>query len=1004
MSFSNRNYYFCAVKPPSIVLTGISMRRFYSKLAHNILTFIIVASTTILGTSCIDDAYDLNNISTEITVGGDVVTLPLANIAEKSLGEIIGDKNTELVDEDGVYKIKYSGDNDTFTVDGITMPTIEGLSPAIDPITFTAPAVPDYFEFSRTETPVMLDYPDIDPKASVAAISISKEIDTGIQMPSGNIPALGQQHLQLSGSESFSASFDIPEEIQSVSKVYFGEDASVGSPVSITLALNGLKSIVGDGSVDISVTFPSGYELTDGRGTSLGNTFTVDGYRLTPGSEKTVFTTYLRSIDLTGRARSGAVAEIDDSFEYALDVNFEAVEGYYNASFAPALEISAAPQYNDMQVVTNTIHIENASQTTPVTYTFNGIPESISSIDRIAFDNAPITVSIEGVEWLESDIITTTVRLPEGFALAPDADGYLDAASNTITAPLRDLENGLRFMLTSIDCTKCEAELKGGQLTLQTEISASIDDLPAGKEIMLSKILPETTPVTMTAIVDGTRFTIDLADSEVSMREQYFDFNLDESNYPRINKVIDIPDEIATIDRLQLATPDGGQVKATVTASIPDGTIFPVDEVELNFSVNLKQMIVPAAGQSNVYTAENGDRILNIGNLTWRPNDTHSIEIASVVLDAIENLPEITGSAGNRTLSIDEMLIVTGGVSTAAGTDVNLEAENARINIDFHIDDAVITEFTGTVDYKVTPDAPVEIDLGNIADYDLQLDNLAIDPIIRVNVANPIDVPFDATLTLTPYDLDDNVMTDNIVSVEGIRIAGAGTTNLVISTEERRAQFEGDNSITFAAADIDRLLHGSIPARIVIDLEVASDTSESHTIDLTEDKYTITYGYSVEIPLEFGSSLDISYEGSVDGLSGNFSDISDKHISVGEIAILAEFTTTIPLDMVLSASFYDVDGNETEAKAILDGNCIIKGYNPSDGDKGTTSTVEIRIDLGEGGDLSLINDIDALRFKINLRNNSSSLSSLNSTQKIYGQLKVRIKDGITVDLEDITKK
>lgn len=100
MSFSNRNYYFCAVKPPSIVLTGISMRRFYSKLAHNILTFIIVASTTILGTSCIDDAYDLNNISTEITVGGDVVTLPLANIAEKSLGEIIGDKNTELVDED----------------------------------------------------------------------------------------------------------------------------------------------------------------------------------------------------------------------------------------------------------------------------------------------------------------------------------------------------------------------------------------------------------------------------------------------------------------------------------------------------------------------------------------------------------------------------------------------------------------------------------------------------------------------------------------------------------------------------------------------------------------------------------------------------------------------------------------------------------------------------------------------------------------------------------------
>ena len=63
----------------------------------------------------------------------------------------------------------------------------------------------------------------------------------------------------------------------------------------------------------------------------------------------------------------------------------------------------------------------------------------------------------------------------------------------------------------------------------------------------------------------------------------------------------------------------------------------------------------------------------------------------------------------------------------------------------------------------------------------------------------------------------------------------------------------------------------------------------------------------------------------------------------------------------------------------------------------------IRDSLGEDGNLNLINDIDVLKFKINLRNNSASLSSLNSTQTIKGLLKVRVKDGITVDIDEFTK-
>ena len=85
----------------------------------------------------------------------------------------------------------------------------------------------------------------------------------------------------------------------------------------------------------------------------------------------------------------------------------------------------------------------------------------------------------------------------------------------------------------------------------------------------------------------------------------------------KIEKVIEIPEEIVEIDRVDLAAVDGGDVTADIMLSIPDGTVFPIDEVELNLSINLRQMICPAAGQSNIYTAENGDRILSLNASEW---------------------------------------------------------------------------------------------------------------------------------------------------------------------------------------------------------------------------------------------------------------------------------------------------------------------------------------------------------------------------------------------------
>ena len=961
----------------------------------------MVAIIAAASTACVDDSYDLNNISTEVTIGGDVVIVPLGQIKEKSLGELIGDDIADLVDENGVYTVKFIDDGDSFDIDGIALPRITDISPEISTVTFSAPVLPSTFDFSSVTSSFPIGYPDLDTAPALDAITVTSEISSGISLPSGSVPALGERTLHLSGSADFRGLFTLVPEIARINKLYLGDASSpYGTPFDITLSLNGVKSINGGGTLDFEAVFPSNYELTDENGRSIGNKLTVSGHSVEAGADKISLRAFIRSLDLHDTAVTDGVLKITDAVKYEFTLRFDAVAGYYNSTFPPAFTLSANPVCRDIEVVTNTIHIDASSHKTDMVYTFNGIPEGIRSIDRIAFSNAPIKISVGGLEWLKSDIPTATIELPSNFVFAADGNGYLDTSTNVLTAPLRRLQQGIMLEIESIDCTKGNAELKNGQLTLKSDIDARISEIPAGQTFLLSDITPAVSPVNVTTSIDGATFTIDLAQSEVKLREQIFDFNFGVDNNPRITHTVEIPDEITNIERLDIQNSNGGKVKAEIGLSLPEGAVFPVDKVTLDLSVNLKRMICPAADQQNIYTAENGDRILRLENLEWRPNTDKKLHIATIEIDAIENLPAITSANGGKHLVIDETLNITGGVTVADGSNINLEATKSAIDIDFDIDDITISKFTGTVDYKVTPSRPTVIELGDLADFDLRIDDLAVDPIIEIDLDNPLGVAFDAAVKLNPFNEQGTAIIDNTVSVDGVRIAGNAASHIVISTERRRAQFENKEGVTFFAAELGNLFRNKIPSTVAVDFDVHSKTDETHIVDLTEPSYSIAYGYSVSLPLEFGRSLDISYEDSVTGLSDTFADIADNNISVGEIAVIADFSTDIPLDMLLSAEFVDADGNPTDVKATIGAANIIKGHDPKSSRQTTTSTIEIAVDLGKDGSLEKLKDVDGLKFGINLRNNTSDYSALSSTQTVSGIVKLRVKGGITIDWND----
>ena len=983
---------------------------------------LVIALLTIFGAltlaSCVDNDYNLDKISPEITIGGEEMIVPITTIDPIKLSSLLGDDLDGLYEENGSYLFRFAGENETFSIEGFSLPTLSNLS-KVSHMTFKTPALPTDFLFSEIESSFELGYPDMDVAPTFSPIEFSAGIDLGIDLPNGmTVPALGKLSFEGEGKVQFPASFDIPEQIRSIGKIYFGGEKSLhGSLIEVALEFKGLKSINGGGKLNFSAVFPSNYKLTDAGGKSLGNVLKVENYAVKAGVESVVVKAYLQSMDLSNNAISQGKIKINDEISYQFDYTFESVSGYCNASNRPNFRLNLTPEFRDMEIELNAISIDEGDHSSEVVYTLNGIPESIRSIDYIAFESAPIRMRVEGMSWLNVDGINVEVQMPDCFEFERDANGWLDISTNKMTAPLNRLEDGVVFNLKAIDLKKGKAQLKSGQLTIAAAISLHVSDLKGGEKLLLSDVLPPSKSVNVSTVIEETRFKLDFSKCQVLMNEQYFDFKLDETQLPSLEHTVSVPDELVSVDRLDLRATNGEKVKVRLGISHSKDEVFPVDEVALTLTVNLKKMIRPTEGQDFIEKAANGDYILRIDRKKWRPNEDPNMDVVEIEIDAIENLPEITGPKGARQMVINERFAVTGGVSIDAGTNVNLESSSARLNIEFSVDDAQISKFYGKVDYQIKPDNLPVLELGDIADSGLIIDNLDISPIVRFDISNPIDVPLDVNLGLNPYDASGQLIEANKVEISDVHIAGQGQTSIVLSTRDRRDQFAGMSGVTFIEADLAKIFKGGLPSKIAVYMKAATDLSATHVVDLSQPSYDIGYSYSAEIPLEFGHDFDISYVQDIN-LAEMFSEetrfepaegsegegdysILDL-IEVGEVAILADFATTIPLDLILNAECLDKEGQPSDVQiSFEENNNIIHGFHPEDKKSESRSTLVLKLDLGEEGRLEALKGVEVLRLRLNLRNNSDDTRALSPDQTIAGKLRLRVRDGITINYDKV---
>ena len=329
--------------------------------------------------------------------------------------------------------------------------------------------------------------------------------------------------------------------------------------------------------------------------------------------------------------------------------------------------------------------------------------------------------------------------------------------------------------------------------------------------------------------------------------------------------------------------------------------------------------------------------------------------------------------------------------------------DKSSVTVETGIDAAELSilSVTGAVDYSYEVDEMFK--LTGLEDMDVEINGIGLKPVIIVDVKNPLTISASLDGVITPSLEGGEVLEDNKLEVHNVVLPAAqyvdgvivpAEVSLVIADETLREQYAGDEYI-FVACDVTKLVVGNIPDYITINLRFGVDPDVVQTI-YVDEAFEVSYDYRVTMPLDVTNVLDISYDDVITGLNSTFSQLAQYDIKVGDVAVIAEIHSTLPLALYADVEMLDKDGVATTAQVRLPEGSFIDGS--VDGVTESVSTVRFELKLDEGGSVGSLADVDGLNFHLNAKGAAESSAPLNANQYISAELKLEVRGGITIDL------
>jgi hypothetical protein len=125
-----------------------------------------------------------------------------------------------------------------------------------------------------------------------------------------------------------------------------------------------------------------------------------------------------------------------------------------------------------------------------------------------------------------------------------------------------------------------------------------------------------------------------------------------------------------------------------------------------------------------------------------------------------------------------------------------------------------------------------------------------------------------------------------------------------------------------------------------------------------------------------------------------------ESLKIGDVALIMEVATTLPLELEATTTLLDAEDNELPTKiGFFDENNKITGS--KDGVTESVSVLRMAIDLAGDGSLAQLEDIAKVALSLGVRSTSEGVVSLKDDQYVSANLKLEIDGGVTVDIDDL---
>ena len=303
----------------------------------------------------------------------------------------------------------------------------------------------------------------------------------------------------------------------------------------------------------------------------------------------------------------------------------------------------------------------------------------------------------------------------------------------------------------------------------------------------------------------------------------------------------------------------------------------------------------------------------------------------------------------------------------------------------YDVPDFQIEDIHGTVDADVVI-KPETVNMGDLPDLvtdestSLNLNTICL----KLDVSNPVGVPFGADLTLRALDKNGRYINETVAAHIDVN---AGTTEPVVTklllTNSDKMTEPGYTKVF--VPNLAKLVN-KIPSEVEINADVNVDKTKEHHIILGKT-YHSSVEYVAYMPFDFGAGSHIMYRDGVDGLADDIKDFSDKVKNL-DLEIDADIYSTVPFDVAVSITPRDVEGND-----LSDVIEYTKTVNVSPGAEGQAAQKRtITLKEKEEGAIGRLDKID-----IDVEGNTSdAVTILKPTQYVLVGLKARLPQGVTI--------